>query len=563
MDTNDSLFERARQSIPGGVNSPVRAFGSVGGAPRFMKKAQGPYMWDEDGKRYIDYIGSWGPMILGHNNPEVIRAVHEAVDMGLTFGCATKQEILIAEEIKKIIPSIEEVRLVSSGTEAGMSAIRLARGYTGRNKIIKFEGCYHGHSDSLLVKAGSGMLTFGNPSSAGVPAGVTEHTLVLEYNNCAQLKDAFERYGSDIACVIVEAVAGNMNMVPGKPEFIHTMRELCTRYGALLIVDEVMTGFRVALKGAQSLYGVTPDITMFGKVIGGGMPVAAFGGRRDVMEKIAPCGPVYQAGTLSGNPVAVACGLTTLKLIQAPGFYDKLALQTKKLVDGLCAAAKEAGVPFSAQSVGGMFGLYFLDKCPEGFSDVMKSDTKRFNVFFHSMLDQGVYFAPSVFEAGFVSITHTDEVIEETIRAAKTAFAKEAVKPANLYGKRDVYGVSLCTRRLGSILSNRAVMFVAPSEVALTIQATPAETERLLAGVPDAGRIEIQGEEEGRTSVLLHAGTEDLYRLCGDIFLACAENNAVLLELTPRRASLEDVFLELNAGQPEAPAADEDKEAMS
>ena len=376
MDTNDSLFERARQSIPGGVNSPVRAFGSVGGAPRFMKKAQGPYMWDEDGKRYIDYIGSWGPMILGHNNPEVIRAVHEAVDMGLTFGCATKQEILIAEEIKKIIPSIEEVRLVSSGTEAGMSAIRLARGYTGRNKIIKFEGCYHGHSDSLLVKAGSGMLTFGNPSSAGVPAGVTEHTL--------------------------------------------------TRYGALLIVDEVMTGFRVALKGAQSLYGVTPDITMFGKVIGGGMPVAAFGGRRDVMEKIAPCGPVYQAGTLSGNPVAVACGLTTLKLIQAPGFYDKLALQTKKLVDGLCAAAKEAGVPFSAQSVGGMFGLYFLDKCPEGFSDVMKSDTKRFNVFFHSMLDQGVYFAPSVFEAGFVSITHTDEVIEETIRAAKTAFAKVA-----------------------------------------------------------------------------------------------------------------------------------------
>ena len=426
MDINDSLFERARKSIPGGVNSPVRAFGSVGGAPRFMKKAQGPYMWDEDGKRYIDYIGSWGPMILGHNNPEVIRAVHDAVDMGLTFGCATQREILIAEEIKKIIPSIEEVRLVSSGTEAGMSAIRLARGFTGRNKIVKFEGCYHGHSDSLLVKAGSGMLTFGNPSSAGVPAGVTEHTLVLEYNNPQQLKDAFERYGDDIACVIVEAVAGNMNMVPGKPEFIHTMRELCTQYGALLIVDEVMTGFRVALRGAQSLYGVTPDITMFGKVIGGGMPVAAFGGSRDVMEKIAPCGPVYQAGTLSGNPVAVACGLTTLKLIQEPGFYDKLTAQTKKLVEGLTAAAKEAGVPFCAQSVGGMFGLYFLDQCPEGFSDVMKSDTKRFNVFFHSMLEQGVYFAPSVFEAGFVSITHTDEVIEETIRAAKVAFAKVA-----------------------------------------------------------------------------------------------------------------------------------------
>ena len=426
MDTNDSLFERARQSIPGGVNSPVRAFGSVGGAPRFMKKAQGPYMWDEDGKRYIDYIGSWGPMILGHNNPEVIRAVHEAVDMGLTFGCATQREILIAEEIKKLIPSIEEVRLVSSGTEAGMSAIRLARGYTGRNKIIKFEGCYHGHSDSLLVKAGSGMLTFGNPSSAGVPAGVTEHTLVLEYNNPEQLKEAFEQYGDDIACVIVEAVAGNMNMVPGKPEFIHAMRELCTQYGALLIVDEVMTGFRVALQGAQSLYGVTPDITMFGKVIGGGMPVAAFGGRRDVMEKIAPCGPVYQAGTWSGNPVGVACGLNTLQWFQEPGFYERLSQQTKKLVEGLTAAAKEAGVAFCAQSVGGMFGLYFLEKCPEGFNDVMKSDTKRFNVFFHSMLDQGVYFAPSVFEAGFVSIAHTDEVIEETIRAAKVAFAKVA-----------------------------------------------------------------------------------------------------------------------------------------
>ena len=426
MDINDYLFERARQSIPGGVNSPVRAFGSVGGAPRFMKKAQGPYMWDEDGKRYIDYIGSWGPMILGHNHPEVIKAVHEAVDMGLTFGCATQREILIAEEIKKLIPSIEEVRLVSSGTEAGMSAIRLARGFTARNKIIKFEGCYHGHSDSLLVKAGSGMLTFGNPSSAGVPAGVTEHTLVLEYNNCEQLEDAFKRYGDDIACVIVEAVAGNMNMVPGKPEFIRAMRELCTRYGALLIVDEVMTGFRVALGGAQSLYHVTPDITMFGKVIGGGMPVAAFGGRREVMEKIAPCGPVYQAGTLSGNPVAVACGLTTLKLIQEPGFYEKLTAQAQKLTQGLTQAAKEAGVAFCAQNVGGMFGLYFLDQCPQGFNDVMKSDTKRFNVFFHCMLDQGVYFAPSVFEAGFVSISHTDEVIQETIEAAKKAFAKVA-----------------------------------------------------------------------------------------------------------------------------------------
>ena len=423
MDTNDSLFDRARQSIPGGVNSPVRAFGSVGGSPRFMARANGCHMWDVDGKRYIDYIGSWGPMILGHNHPKIIEAVHQAVDNGLTFGCATEREIEIAEEIRRIMPSIEEVRLVSSGTEAGMSAIRLARGFTGRNKIIKFEGCYHGHSDSLLVKAGSGMLTFGNPSSAGVPASVTEHTLVLEYNNPAQLEDAFKRYGDDIACVIGEAVAGNMNMVPGTPEFIHAMRDLCTRYGALLIVDEVMTGFRVALQGAQSLYGVTPDITMFGKVIGGGMPVAAFGGRREVMEKIAPCGPVYQAGTLSGNPVAVACGLATLKLIQEEGFYDRLAAQTTKLITGLKAAADAEGVTFSAQSIGGMFGLYFLPQLPTGFADVMKSDGKRFNLFFHEMLNRGVYLAPSLYEAGFVSSAHDDVAIEETIAAAKEAFA--------------------------------------------------------------------------------------------------------------------------------------------
>ena len=423
MDTNDSLFDRARQSIPGGVNSPVRAFGSVGGSPRFMARANGCHMWDVDGKRYIDYIGSWGPMILGHNHPKIIEAVHQAVDNGLTFGCATEREIEIAEEIRRIMPSIEEVRLVSSGTEAGMSAIRLARGFTGRNKIIKFEGCYHGHSDSLLVKAGSGMLTFGNPSSAGVPASVTEHTLVLEYNNPAQLEDAFKRYGDDIACVIVEAVAGNMNMVPGTPEFIHAMRDLCTRYGALLIVDEVMTGFRVALQGAQSLYGVTPDITMFGKVIGGGMPVAAFGGRREVMEKIAPCGPVYQAGTLSGNPVAVACGLATLKLIQEEGFYDRLAAQTTKLITGLKAAADAEGVTFSAQSIGGMFGLYFLPQLPTGFADVMRSDGKRFNLFFHEMLNRGVYLAPSLYEAGFVSSAHDDAAIEETIAAAKEAFA--------------------------------------------------------------------------------------------------------------------------------------------
>ncbi len=429
MDTNDSLFDRARQSIPGGVNSPVRAFGSVGGSPRFMKRAQGPYMWDEDGKRYIDYICSWGPMILGHNHPEVIKAVHEAVDMGLSFGCATEREIEIAEEIRKIMPGIDEVRLVSSGTEAGMSAIRLARGFTGRDKIIKFEGCYHGHSDSLLVKAGSGMLTFGNPSSAGVPAGVTANTLVLEYNNPEQLEEAFKQYGDEIACVIVEAIAGNMNMVPGTPEFIRTMRELCTRYGALLIVDEVMTGFRVALQGAQSLYHVTPDLTMFGKVIGGGMPVAAFAGRREVMEKIAPCGPVYQAGTLSGNPVAVACGLATLKQIQREGFYEQLSAQTTRLMQGLKAAARDAGVAFTAQSIGGMFGIYFLEDVPRGFADVMKSDTRRFSVFFHEMLNQGVHLAPSVFEAGFVSIAHDDAVIDETIEAARKAFAKVAAMP--------------------------------------------------------------------------------------------------------------------------------------
>lgn len=404
MDLNQSLFDRAQELIPGGVNSPVRAFRSVGGAPRFIERAKGPYMWDVEGKAFIDYVLSWGPMILGHNNPEVVDAVKAAVDNGLSFGAATEGEVRIAQEIVKLVPSIEEVRLVSSGTEAGMSAIRLARGFTGRNKIIKFEGCYHGHSDSLLVKAGSGLLTFGNPSSAGVPASVTEHTLVLEYNNPQQLEDAFRQWGDDIACVIVEAFAGNMNLVRGTQEFIDTMRRLCTEHGALLIVDEVMTGFRVALGGAQSLFNVTPDITMLGKVIGGGMPVAAFGGRRDIMEKIAPCGPVYQAGTLSGNPVAVASGLATLRLIQAPGFYEKLSAQTEKLIAGLTAAAREAGIEnFCGDSVGGMFGIYCLPTQPKGFADVMKADQKLFNSFFHGMLNRGVYFAPSTFEAGFVS----------------------------------------------------------------------------------------------------------------------------------------------------------------
>ncbi len=426
MDRNEQLFERAQKVIPGGVNSPVRAFRSVGGAPRFIERAKGPHMWDAEGKQYVDYVCSWGPMILGHNHPAVLEALHAAVERGISFGAATEAEIEIAEEIRKIVPSMEEVRLVSSGTEAGMSAIRLARGYTNRNKIIKFEGCYHGHSDALLVKAGSGLLTFGNPSPSGVPASVTEHTLVLEYNNPQQLEEAFAKYGDDIACVIVEAFAGNMNLVRGTQEFIDTMRRLCTKHGALLIVDEVMTGFRVALHGAQSLFNVTPDITMLGKVIGGGMPVAAFGGRADIMEKIAPKGAVYQAGTLSGNPVAVACGMATLKEIQRPGFYDELGGQTKKLVDGLTAAARDAGVPFSADSVGGMFGIYFLPERPTGFADVMKADQQAFNRFFHEMLGRGVYFAPSTFEAGFVSIAHTDDVIAQTVEAARGAFAEVA-----------------------------------------------------------------------------------------------------------------------------------------
>lgn len=424
MGLNEELFERAQKSIPGGVNSPVRAFRSVGGAPRFIQRAKGPYMWDVEGKRFIDYILSWGPMILGHNNEDVIAKVERQTELGLSFGTVTEGEILIAEEIRKLVPSMEQVRLVSSGTEAGMSAIRLARGYTNRDKIIKFEGCYHGHSDSLLVKAGSGMLTFGNPSSSGVPAAITTNTLVLEYNNPAQLEEAFAKWGDEIACVIVEAVAGNMNLVPATPEFLQTMRRLCTKHGSVMIVDEVMTGFRVALGGAQAHYGITPDLTMLGKVIGGGMPVAAFGGRREIMEHIAPEGGVYQAGTLSGNPVAVACGLATLEAIQAPGFHDKLTAQTHKLVTGLTAAARDASVEFCADHVGGMFGLYFLPEPPKGFADVMKADTARFNAFFHGMLERGVYFAPSTFEAGFISILHDDAVIEETVSAAREVFAE-------------------------------------------------------------------------------------------------------------------------------------------
>lgn len=423
MGINEDLFERAAKCIPGGVNSPVRAFRSVGGAPRFIRRAKGAYMWDAEGRRFIDYIGSWGPMILGHNHPAVIEAVEKAVANGLSFGAVTEGETLLAEEILKIMPGCEQVRLVSSGTEAGMSAIRLARGYTKRNKIVKFEGCYHGHSDSLLVKAGSGMLTFGNPSSAGVPTSFTEHTIVLEYNNPQALAECFKLHGDDIACVIVEAVAGNMNMVPATQEFINAMRELCTQYGALMIVDEVMTGFRVALQGAQSLYKVHPDITMFGKVIGGGMPVAAFAASRDIMKTIAPEGPVYQAGTLSGNPVAVACGLATLKEIQKAGFYDELSRKTKRLTDGLASAARDAGVAFCARSLGGMMGIFFLPELPQGFADVMKADPAVFGKFFHEMLERGIYLAPSIFEAGFMSAAHTDEDIDATISAAREAFA--------------------------------------------------------------------------------------------------------------------------------------------
>lgn len=423
---NQQLFEKSQQLIPGGVNSPVRAFRSVGGTPVFFKKGLGSRLWDVDGKEYIDYINSWGPMILGHAHPEVIKAVQAVAANSLSFGAPTGLELEIAELINKLVPSMEQVRLVSSGTEATMSAIRVARGFTKRNKIVKFEGCYHGHSDALLVKAGSGLLTFGEPSSAGVPPEVAAHTLTLEYNNTQQLRELFEKIGNEIACVIIEPVVGNMNLVVPHMEFLQTLRELCTKHGTVLIFDEVMTGFRVHLGGAQALYKIKPDMTTLGKVIGGGLPVGAFGGRKDIMQCLAPLGAVYQAGTLSGNPVAVTAGLATLKQIQAPGFHDKLAAQTKKLVDGLVAAAKEAGVVFSAQNVGGMFGLYFSEQCPSSFAEVMLTDKERFNKFFHLMLDAGIYLGPSAFEAGFVSIAHTDEDIALTIAAAKKAFAQLA-----------------------------------------------------------------------------------------------------------------------------------------
>jgi glutamate-1-semialdehyde 2,1-aminomutase len=424
MSANETLFQRAQITTPGGVNSPVRAFRSVGGTPRFIRKAQGPYFWDADDKQYIDYIGSWGPAILGHAHPEVIAAVQYAATQGLSFGAPTEAEILMAEEICKLVPSIEQVRLVSSGTEATMSALRLARGATKRDKIIKFEGCYHGHADSLLVKAGSGLLTFGNPTSSGVPADFTKHTLVLNYNDCTQLEKAFAEFGDEIACVIVEPVAGNMNLIKATAEFLSTMRRLCTAHGSILIFDEVMCGFRVALGGAQSIYDIKPDLTALGKVIGGGLPVAAFGGKAEIMAHLAPIGGVYQAGTLSGNPVAVAAGLTTLKLIQAPDFYSNLSKQTQKLVDGLNLLAKELQIDFCADAIGGMFGMYFCKEVPISFDQVMRADADMFKRFFHEMLELGIYFAPSAFEAGFVSAQHSDSVIETTINAARVALKK-------------------------------------------------------------------------------------------------------------------------------------------
>lgn len=419
---NEQLFERAQRHIPGGVNSPVRAFRSVGGAPRFFVEGRGPRVTDADGKRYLDYVGSWGPLILGHAHPEVVRAVQETAARGLSFGAPTELEVDMADLLCELLPSLDMVRLVSSGTEATMSAIRLARGYTGRDALIKFEGCYHGHSDSLLVKAGSGMLTFGNPDSGGVPADLAQHTLVLAYNDVAQLEAAFAEHGARIAAVIVEPVVGNMNLVAPTAEFLKAMRDLCTRNGSVLIFDEVMTGFRVGPQCAQGHYGITPDLTTLGKVIGGGMPVGAFGGKRAIMEKIAPLGPVYQAGTLSGNPVAVAAGLATLRLVQQPGFYADLMRKTQALCDGLTAAAARHGVAFSAQSVGGMFGLYFRAACPTSYAEVMTCDKDAFNRFFHAMLDAGHYFAPSAFEAGFVSAAHSDADIAATVAAAEAVF---------------------------------------------------------------------------------------------------------------------------------------------
>lgn len=422
---HEMLFERACKRIPGGVNSPARAFRSVGGTPRFIRRAQGAWIEDSDGNRYIDYVGSFGPMIVGHAHPRVVEAVETAARDGLSFGAPTEREIEMAERLCTLVPSMDMVRLVNSGTEATMSALRLARGFTGRDRIIKFEGCYHGHVDALLVKAGSGALTHGTPSSPGVPAAVVENTITLDYNDIGAVHETFTRYGDEIACVIVEPVAGNMNCVPPAPGFLEGLRELCTDHGALLIFDEVMTGFRVALGGAQGRFGVTPDLTALGKVIGGGLPVGAFGGRRDIMEQLAPLGPVYQAGTLSGNPLATAAGLATLDIIAEPGFYEHLERRTTALLDGLKARARDAGVALTTNQVGAMFGLFLTEAAAvRSFDDVMACDTQAFAQLFHALLDEGIYLAPSAFEAGFTSLAHDDSVIGQTVDAAGRAFAR-------------------------------------------------------------------------------------------------------------------------------------------
>ncbi len=424
MSLNEELFNRAKKSIPGGVNSPVRAFNAVGGIPRFVKRANGPYFWDANSKKYIDYIGSWGPAIVGHANPEVIEAVQKSAHNGLSFGAPTELEILMAEEICKLVPSIEQLRLVSSGTEAVMSALRLSRGYTKRDIMIKFEGCYHGHVDAMLVKAGSGLSTFGKPSSSGVPKNFSSHTIVLEYNNSEFLEKTFKEIGSSIACVILEPIAGNMNFIRGKDEFLKTARDLCTKYGSTLIFDEVMTGFRVAKGGVQSIQNIIPDITVLGKVIGGGLPVAAFGSRKEIMSCLSPEGPIYQAGTLSGNPVAVTAGLTTLKILQKPNFFENLSKNSNKLVRGIVEIAKEKNIKMCGDSLGGMFGIFFLESLPTNYSQIIKFNNANFNKFFHLMLDEGVYFAPSAFEAGFISSDHNEIIIDETLKKVKNVLEK-------------------------------------------------------------------------------------------------------------------------------------------
>ena len=422
MTTNHELFLQAQTLMPGGVNSPVRAFKSVGGEPFFTARADGAYLWDVEGKRYIDYVGSWGPMVVGHNHPHVRAAVARAIENGLSFGTPCPAEVTMAEVITRLIPSMEMVRMVNSGTEATMSAIRLARGATGRTRIVKFEGCYHGHGDAFLVKAGSGALTFGTPTSPGVPKALADLTLTLPFNDFDAATKLFDELGHDIAGLIVEPVPGNMNCIPPRSGYLQHLRDLCTKHGSVLIFDEVMTGFRVALGGAQAHYGITPDLSTFGKVIGGGMPVGAYGGKRELMQQIAPAGPIYQAGTLSGNPVAMAAGLAMLELVQTPNFYEELTRRTNLLTDGLVALAAEAGVPFSITRTGGMFGIFFTSEKVKTYAQATSADSVRFNHFFHAMLDRGVYLAPSAFEAGFVSIAHNDEVIAATLAAAREAF---------------------------------------------------------------------------------------------------------------------------------------------